>query len=202
MKEENKIDNTCHSLTQEAQIEALIFAAQQPITAEQLEKTLNIKKENILKIIEILKEKYSSAEHGVELVKVRGGYQFRTKPALSFLIGRLEIQKPRKLSQQALETLAVIAYRQPVTKSEIEKIRGVDASPTLKTLLDKNLITIIGYQKTVGQPALYGTTEKFLEVFGINSLADLPKLREFKEIEETSSASQNNNKETPNIVCS
>jgi segregation and condensation protein B len=90
--------------------------------------------------------------------------------------------RPRRLSQAALETLSVIAYQQPVVKSEIDKIRGVDVAPTIKTLLERNLVKIIGYQASVGQPALYGTTEDFLKVFGLSSLAALPAMRDLKAL--------------------
>jgi segregation and condensation protein B len=90
--------------------------------------------------------------------------------------------KPRRLSQAALETLAVIAYQQPVVKSEIDKIRGVDVAPTIKTLLERKLVKILGYQASVGQPALYGTTEDFLSIFGLSSLAELPTLRDLKAL--------------------
>jgi segregation and condensation protein B len=99
--------------------------------------------------------------------------------------------KPRKLSQAALETLAVIAYQQPVVKSEVDKIRGVDVAPTIKTLLERKLVKILGYQATVGQPALYGTTEDFLSIFGLTSLAELPSLRDLKALaKEPGEASQ------------
>ena len=91
--------------------------------------------------------------------------------------------RPRRLSPPALETLAIVAYRQPIVKSDVEKIRGVDATPTLKTLLEKGFVRIVGHRDSVGQPALYGTTEKFLHVFGIRSLSELPTLRDLKELE-------------------
>jgi segregation and condensation protein B len=90
--------------------------------------------------------------------------------------------RPRRLSQAALETLAVVAYQQPVVKSEIDKIRGVDVAPTLKTLIDRNLVKILGYQASVGQPALYGTTENFLQVFGLPSLSSLPAIQDLKAL--------------------
>ena len=95
----------------------------------------------------------------------------------------LRAAKPKKLSTQALETLAIVAYRQPIVKSDVEVIRGVDATPTIKTLLDRKLIKIVGYQDSVGHPALYGTTERFLELFGLESLRELPNLRELEAIE-------------------
>ena len=109
-------------------------------------------------------------------------YQLRTKDTYSAYIRRLKIQKPRRLSNSALETLAVIAYKQPIMKSEIERIRGVDATPTIKTLISRNLIKIMGHADKIGQPALYATTDDFLKVFNLNSLKDLPNLREIVNI--------------------
>jgi segregation and condensation protein B len=108
--------------------------------------------------------------------------QLRTKALFADHVRQLMAVKPRKLSQAALETLAVVAYQQPVVKSEIDKIRGVDVAPTLKTLIERKLVKIIGYQASVGQPALYGTTEDFLQVFGLPSLSSLPALRDIKAL--------------------
>jgi segregation and condensation protein B len=105
--------------------------------------------------------------------------------------------KPRKLSQAALETLAVIAYQQPVVKSEVDKIRGVDVAPTIKTLLERKLVKIIGYQASVGQPALYGTTEDFLQIFGLSSLSALPAMRDLKSlVKEPGEAQQGDEEES------
>ena len=116
------------------------------------------------------------------IVKLNDKYQLRTKDTYSAYIRRLKIQKPRRLSNSALETLAVIAYKQPIMKSEIERIRGVDATPTIKTLISRNLIKIMGHADKIGQPALYATTDDFLKVFNLNSLKDLPNLREIVNI--------------------
>ena len=108
--------------------------------------------------------------------------QLRTKAIYAEYVRNLIAVKPRKLSQAALETLAVIAYQQPVVKSEVDKIRGVDVAPTIKTLLERKLVKILGYQASVGQPALYGTTEDFLSIFGLTSLSELPSLRDLKAL--------------------
>ena len=108
--------------------------------------------------------------------------QLRTKALYASYVRQLMAVKPRRLSQAALETLAVIAYQQPVVKSEIDKVRGVDVAPTVKTLLERNLVKILGYQASVGQPALYGTTEEFLHVFGLPALSALPAMRDLKAL--------------------
>lgn len=166
-----------------AVLEALIFAHGEPIEAERLSAVLNLEAPELDQMLASLSAKYQDSSFGMELVLVAGKYQFRTKSALAMYVCLLKEQKPRKLSAAALETLSVIAYRQPVTRHEIETIRGVDPTPTLKTLLEKDLVTIVGHKESVGQPGLYGTTEKFLHIFGLASLADLPALRELKQVE-------------------
>lgn len=167
----------------EAIIEALIFANGEPIAPSTIASILDSDERTIEGLIGNIKERYAAPEFGFELVRVAGKYQFRTKESFSEAVVKLKEEKPRRLSIPALETLSIIAYRQPVTRHDIEGIRGVDAIPTIKTLLDRELIRIVGHKSTVGQPALFGTTEKFLEIFGLGSLTDLPSLRELKEVE-------------------
>lgn len=126
----------------------------------------------------------SSDERGVRVEDVAGGLQLRTPPENAPFLRRFLQARPQKLTKPALETLAVIAYRQPVTKPEIEGIRGVDVAAVLKALLDRDLIRIIGKSDDLGRPILYGTTKKFLELFGLKSLAALPTLREYHELDE------------------
>ncbi|MCL4123511.1 UNVERIFIED_CONTAM: hypothetical protein GTU68_053383 [Idotea baltica] len=145
---------------------------------------LSIDDEKLEEFLKALQEKFNNSAYGFELKKIAGKYQFRTKPEFSEIIRSLKDGGPRRLSPAALETLAIVAYRQPIIKSDIEKIRGVDASPTIKTLLERKIIKIVGHLPTPGQPALYGTTEQFLETFGISSLSELPTLRDIKEFEE------------------
>jgi len=166
-----------------AALEALIFANGEPIPTDRFCEILQCQAEDIEAALDALVQKYRSPEFGIELVLVGSKYQFRTKASLAPYVRLLKDQRPRRLSPAALETLSVIAYRQPVTRHEIEKIRGVDPTPTLKTLLDKELVTLVGHKETVGQPGLYGTTERFLHLFGLSSLAELPALRELKQIE-------------------
>lgn len=163
-------------------VEALLFANGEELSLEKLEEALQVPKDQILFWIDELCKKYNSDESSFELVKLNDKYQLRTKDTYSAYIRRLKIQKPRRLSNSALETLAVIAYKQPIMKSEIERIRGVDATPTIKTLISRNLIKIMGHADKIGQPALYATTDDFLKVFNLNSLKDLPNLREIVNI--------------------
>ncbi|NMC61835.1 MAG: SMC-Scp complex subunit ScpB [SAR324 cluster bacterium] len=185
-KQEELIEEVPAFESEEAKIaalEALIFANGEPISVERFCEILQCQAEDIEEALDALVQKYRSPEFGIELVLVGSKYQFRTKASLASYVRLLKDQKPRRLSPAALETLSIIAYRQPVTRHEIEKIRGVDPTPTLKTLLDKELVTLVGHKETVGQPGLYGTTDRFLHLFGLGSLAELPVLRELKQIE-------------------
>ncbi len=167
----------------EAIAEALVFASGEPLSISQIVSAGTLKEEEVGAALARIKERYSGANSGFELVQVAEGYQFRTKAVFAPYLRELKADKPRRLSAAALETLSIIAYRQPVVRSDIEKIRGVDVSPTLKTLLERSLVKIVGHQQSVGQPALYGTTEEFLKLFGMNSLAELPTLRDVAEYE-------------------
>ncbi len=164
-------------------LEALLIAHGEPLSVKQLVAVLEASTSIVTEALELLQTKYQDESSGIELSLIAEQYQIRTKNLYSSYIQKLKASKPKKLSPAALETLAIIAYRQPVVKSEVEKIRGVDVSPTLKTLLDRKLIKIAGQQATPGQPSLYATTDEFLKVFGLGSLADLPNLREVEEIE-------------------
>ena len=166
-----------------ALVEALIFAAGAPVNSEDLARISNLSAAEVEAGVTALKARYEGSAFGFELVAIAGGYQFRTKSPYANYVRELKADKPKRLTTAALETLAVIAYRQPVVRSDIEKIRGVDVSPTIKTLLERNLIRIVGHQSSVGQPALFGTTDEFLKVFGLNSLGELPTLRDLNEIE-------------------
>jgi segregation and condensation protein B len=132
-------------------------------------------------------ERWSNPErtvaHGFRIVDVDGGLTFRTAAANARFIRRMQLGKPQKLSRATLETLAVIAYKQPVTKPQIEEVRGVDSSGALKALLDKKLIRVLGKAEEIGRPLLYGTTKTFLELFEMQSLTDLPTLKELHELE-------------------
>ena len=160
-------------------LESLIFVSDAPVKLETLVEILpESDKEAILEGIHQLKREYGEESKGLELVEVAGGYQFRTKPKWAEWIQRLKKAKAVKLSRSALETLAIVAYRQPVIRPEIEEIRGVDSGWVLRTLLEKGLVKIVGRKDIPGRPIVYGTTKTFLELFNLNALSDLPSLRD------------------------
>lgn len=163
-----------------ALLEALLLAYGDPLPFAKLQEVLNVSKKELLQVVDILQELCSGEGRGTEVVVVGEKLQLRTKGRFADQIQKIMAVKPRRLSQAALETLSVIAYRQPIVKSEIDKIRGVDVAPTLKTLSERKLIKILGYQASVGQPALYGTTEDFLQIFGLHALSELPAIQDLK----------------------
>ncbi len=166
-------------------IEALLFASEAPLTVERIVETLpDTEKKEILSLLEGLIREYDARGGGICLREVAGGYQFRTRTDLSPWIRKLKVGRPAVLSPAALETLAVVAYRQPLVKAEIDRIRGVDASGALKGLLEKKLVRIVGRKDVPGKPIIYGTTRKFLEVFNLKDLSELPTLRELKDLQE------------------
>jgi len=159
-------------------VEGLIFASSHPVSIKSLSEVLEISKEEIETAVQELQTETESDSHGMILQEVGGGYQFRTKIELKELMAKFYEKKPPRLSQALLEVLSVIAYKQPVTRPEIEKIRGVDCTAVLKGLLDKNLIEMRGRSHLPGTPVIYGTTQKFLEWFQIANLEHLPPLSE------------------------
>lgn len=164
-------------------VESLLFAADKPLTLKQLGELLG---ETELARVRaaVAAVELAHAQRGFQLHQVAGGYQFRTNPENAAWVQKLLAQKPVKLSRAQLETLAIVSYRQPVTRPEIDEIRGVDSGGTLKTLLDRSLIRILGKKEEPGRPMLYGTTREFLEFFNLRDLKDLPTLREFHELSE------------------
>ena len=162
-------------------LESLIFISDNPVRLDTLIEILSeSNKEAILEGIEQIKRDYAEASKGFELIEVAGGYQFRTKPRWAEWVNRLKKAKAVKLSRSALETLAIIAYRQPIIRPEIEEIRGVDSGWVLRTLLEKGLIRIVSRRDIPGRPIVYGTTKAFLELFNLNTLSDLPTLKEIE----------------------
>lgn len=133
---------------------------------------------------ELAQEYLENPARGILLGEVAGGWQFRTRPENAVILRQFYQPKPTKISKPSLETLAIVAYRQPVTRVEIDAIRGVDSGGVLKTLLEKNLVRIVGKKDEPGKPMLYGTTQDFLELFQLKSLQELPTLKEFRELEE------------------
>lgn len=164
-------------------VEALILASEAPLALDKICLiTADVEKAEVKAVIEQLIVDYNERQSGICLAEVAGGFQFRTRPELSFWVKKLKGTKPASLTPAALETLAIVAYRQPIVKAEIEGIRGVDVSAPLKGLLEKNLIRIVGRKDVPGKPIIYGTTKKFLEVFNLKALSELPTLRELKEL--------------------
>ena len=163
-------------------LEALIFASPEPLTPKQMYKLLETEpKEDVQAALAELKRDYDRPG-GLQLVEVAGGYQIATRPDLHEWVRRLFHERStQKLTVQALETLAVIAYRQPITALEITDVRGVNTSGVLNTLLERHLIKIVGRKQVVGRPFLYATTKEFLIRFGLNDLADLPKIEDMAE---------------------
>ncbi|MGK9369048.1 SMC-Scp complex subunit ScpB [Melioribacter sp. Ez-97] len=180
------MDNIYYSV-----VEALIFASDEPLPANEIVNAIkeidgadiDISVQEIDEAVNALNEKYDMNGHAFKILRIANGYIYATKPDHAKYVGFLSTEKSkRRLSQAALETLAIIAYKQPITKPELEAIRGVNSDYTLNTLLEKNLITIKGRAETVGRPLLYGTTDEFLKYFGLNNISDLPKPREIEEI--------------------
>ncbi len=178
-------------------LEALIFAADEPLPLKSIAKFLfgdTTKQDQTIfapngveallqSLIEEINEELETSKRPYRIVEVGGGYQFATLPEFGKIVSSyLQLKAARRLSRAALETLAIIAYRQPVSKPEIEAIRGVRSDEVIQTLLQRELITIVGRADTIGRPLLYGTTPVFLKTFGLNSLEDLPRLRELEEL--------------------
>lgn len=168
----------------QAKISALLFVSPKPIGLQKISDCLEVRDiEDIREALNGLKELYLEDIHGFSLHEINGRYQFRTATSMSDFLRKLHPQKLRKISRAAAETLAIIAYKQPVQRAEIESIRGVDPLPTLKTLIEAKLVKIVGKEDVAGTPDLYGTTDMFLEKFGMNDLSDLPSIKELEELE-------------------
>jgi segregation and condensation protein B len=167
-----------------AALEAIIYAADEPATLEQLAKALGEEKLAVQASLDELVASYAAEERGIEIRAVAGGYKLYTKPQQHDVVRRFikSLRPPLRLSMPALETLAVIAYKQPVTGPEISEIRGVNTSGVIGTLLDKHLITTAGRKEVMGRPILYKTSKEFLMRFGLSDLEELPSLKEFEAL--------------------
>ena len=164
-------------------IESLLFVAEEPLTVDRLKKILVLaESKQILDALDKIATDYDVRKGGFYLHQVAGGYQIRTRPEYTQWIKRLIQPKPVRLSKAALETLAVIAYKQPVIRSEIEHIRGVDCGGVLKVLLERKFIRVLGRKEIPGRPLIYATTRHFLEVFDLKNLNDLPTPKEIEEL--------------------
>jgi segregation and condensation protein B len=165
-----------------AAVESLLFLAEKPLTADEARAATGLELPRIRRALEELSGRYREGVSGVTLQEVAGGWQLRTSHDTAPYARRFLRVKPQRLTRAALETLAIIAYRQPVTRPEIEEIRGVDSGAVVKALLERRLLKILGKKEEPGRPILYGTTRQFLEFFALKDLASLPTLREFHEL--------------------
>ncbi len=159
-------------------VEACLFASPEPRTPVELATALGVATSEVFESVELLRERYLRSGSALRLVEVGQGYQLRTDARLARWVAAIRGGKPFRLSRPALETLAVIAFRQPVSKGEVDDVRGVDAGGIIRSLLDRGLVKMAGRSDEPGRPMLYGTTPAFLEVFGLRGLADLPTLRD------------------------
>lgn len=184
VKELKNARRTMNNEETRAIIEALIFASEVPLTLDKIREILKLPKGEIQSLLNDLVSEYNSTPRGFYVRKVANGYQFRTRSEYSIWIQRLKKVRVLRMSQPMMETLAMVAYKQPITRVEIEHIRGVDSEGIIKSLLDKNLITILGRKDVPGRPFLFGTTSKFLEVFGLESLKDLPPFEDISQLKE------------------
>jgi segregation and condensation protein B len=169
-----------------AAVEALLFASDKPLDLTALREATQFEEQVLREALSSLQQKHAPGSGGTVLVEVGGRWQLRTDPALAPYVRRMLQVKPMRLTRAALETLAIVAYRQPVTRPEIEDLRGVDSGAVTKALLERKLIRILGKKDEPGRPLLYGTTKEFLELFSLRDLTQLPTLREFQELSEES----------------
>jgi len=168
--------------TLQAMVEALIFVSPRAVSLKQLSEVTGASQPELNAVLEKLKQAYQPGHHGISLEFVDGGYQFRTKLDQSQWVKKLYEAKPTKMTRSQMETLAIIAYKQPVTRIDVDAIRGVDSSHLLRMLLDRKMIRILGVKEAPGRPLLYGTTHDFLEFFGLGDLSQLPSLESLKEL--------------------
>lgn len=163
-------------------IEALVFASDGPLRIERMAEVLQLERGLLNSLLREMRAESEGQGRGFVLCEVADGYQFRTRPEYGDWIRRMGRSRPFRFSRPALETLAIIAYRQPVTRAEIEYLRGVDSGAVVKTLMEKRLVKILGKKEIAGRPMIYGTSKDFLEFFGLRDLSALPTLREFTEL--------------------
>jgi segregation and condensation protein B len=167
-----------------AVIEALLFSSDKPLSIEQIKNVLdNLGAQEIRSMLGELNQDYESSNSGIRITEIAGGFQMSTAPTLAPFLKKLYKQRNvEKLSKPALETLAIIAYKQPLTRLDIESLRNVNIDGVMKSLLDKDLIRVTGRKKSPGRPKVYGTTRQFLEYFGLKSLEELPKIENFSTL--------------------
>ena len=164
-------------------IESLLFVAEEPLTLDRFKQILTqAETKQIRNALEQISTEYEARKGGFYLHEVAGGYQVRTRPEYTPWIKRLIQPRPFRLSKAALETLAIVAYKQPIIRSDVEQVRGVDCGGVLKVLLERGLIRVLGRKEIPGRPLIYGTTKRFLEVFDLKTLKDLPTPKEIEEL--------------------
>jgi segregation and condensation protein B len=163
-------------------VESLVFVSDAPLKTERIAEALEVDKQLVGRALAELEEDYRNAGRGFILESIAEGYQFRTRPEYADWVLRLTKVRPVRFSRAALEALAIIAYRQPITRAEVDYLRGVDSGGVIKTLLERHLIRILGKKDVPGKPLIYGTTREFLEFFGLRDLASLPTLKEFSDL--------------------
>jgi segregation and condensation protein B len=163
-------------------VESLLFVSDGPLRCERISEALEVERQLVMQVLEELVGEYRDARRGFLLQQVAEGYQFRSRPEYADWVLRLTKTRPVRFSRAALEALAIIAYRQPVTRAEVDYLRGVDSGGVVKTLLERHLIRILGKKDVPGKPLIYGTTPEFLEFFGLRDLTSLPTLKEFSEL--------------------
>lgn len=167
-------------------LESLIFVSEKPVTASDLAKIARAEVREVRRLLDELRKEYLG--RGIQLDEIGGAWQFRSSAANAPFVREYVQAKPVRLSRAQVETMAIVAYRQPITRPEIDDVRGVDSGSAMKVLLERDLVRMIGRKEEAGRPLLYGTTHHFLEFFGMRSLRDLPSLREFTELSEESKA--------------
>ena len=182
----NGNDNTSPLSGLKGILEAILFVSGEPLSVDRMLGVVEgVSRAELVSALQALKADYAVEGRGLQLVEVAGGFQIATRPDCAPWIKRLERAKESaRLSRSAMETLAIVAYKQPVVRAEIEQIRGVDSAGVLKTLLERRLIRIVGRKDAPGRPILYGTTRQFLQAFGLKDLKDLPALRDITELKQ------------------
>jgi segregation and condensation protein B len=183
-------DERCGTLAVKSVVEALLFVSGEPLSVQRLLGVIEgVSRSQLLASLRSLQAEYAAEGRGLQVVEVAGGFQITTRADCASWIKRLEKARAgSKLSRSAMETLAIIAYKQPLVRAEIEEIRGVDTAGVLRTLLDRRVIRIVGRKDIPGRPIMYGTTKQFLQAFGLKDLSELPALRDLKELGEPEQA--------------
>jgi segregation and condensation protein B len=166
-------------------IESLLFVSDAPLTVDQIKSVLEMDDRNAIRaVLATLTEEYDSQKRGFFLSEVAGGFQFRTRPEYRQWARRVKQSKPARLSRAAMETLAIVAYKQPVLRSDVEHLRGVDCGGTLRTLLERGIVRVLGRKDLPGRPMVYGTSKRFLEMFDLKDLTNLPTLKDLQDLGE------------------